>query len=151
MNEPLSPADEEVVLTLPDVSMDDLIRGVDVSQFNAEQVDTQLSPSPPAPASADTRERRRANRREPHEFRAELRLAVAGFPMRLINLSASGLLAETSERLSPGRTVDVFLRYGGARKVLKATVIRSSVHAIAPNPVFRAALEFSEPLTLDRE
>ncbi len=35
-------------------------------------------------------ERRGAERREPHEFKVELRLAVAGFPMRLVNLSSTG-------------------------------------------------------------
>ena len=88
------------------------------------------------------------NGREPHEFKVELRLAVAGFPMRLVNLSSTGLLAETNQRLCPGRTVDVFLRYGGVRKVLRATVIRSSMHAVAPNPVFRAALQFEDTLAL---
>jgi hypothetical protein len=100
---------------------------------------------PPPP---QRQERRGAERREPHEFKAELRLAVAGFPMRLVNLSSSGLLAETNQRLCPGRTVDVFLRYGGVRKVLRATVIRSSMHAVAPNPVFRAALQFEDTLAL---
>jgi hypothetical protein len=93
-------------------------------------------------------ERRGAERKEPHEFKVELRLAVAGFPMRLVNLSSTGLLAETNQRLCPGRTVDVFLRYGGVRKVLRATVIRSSMHAVAPNPVFRAALQFEDVLAL---
>ena len=68
--------------------------------------------------------------------------------MKLVNLSATGLLAETSQRLCPGRTVDVFLRYGGIRRVLRATVIRSSMHAVAPTPIFRAALQFEDVLTL---
>jgi hypothetical protein len=93
-------------------------------------------------------ERRGAVRKEPHEFKSELRLAVAGFPMRLVNLSSTGLLAETNQRLCPGRTVDVFLRYGGIRRVLRATVIRSTMHAVAPNPVFRAALQFEDVLKL---
>jgi len=50
--------------------------------------------------------------------------------------------------LCPGRTVDVFLRYGGIRRVLRATVIRSTMHAVAPNPVFRAALQFEDVLKL---
>src|SRR4029434_6906735 len=104
-----------------------------------------LSPMPPPP---QRQERRGAERREPHEFKAELRLAVAGFPMRLVNLSSSGLLAETNQRLCPGRTVDVFLRYGGIRRVLRATVIRSTMHAVAPTPVFRAALQFEDVLKL---
>jgi len=107
--------------------------------------------APDAPAespSAEGRERRGATRRDAHEFKADLRLAVAGFPMQLVNLSRTGLLAETNQRLCPGRTVDVFLRYGGVRKVLRATVIRSTMHAVAPNPVFRAALQFEDELAL---
>ena len=87
-------------------------------------------------------------RKEPHEFKSELRLAVAGFPMRLVNLSSTGLLAETNQTACPGRTVDVFLRYGGIRRVLRATVIRSTMHAVAPTPVFRAALQFEDVLKL---
>lgn len=103
---------------------------------------------PESPSPDEGRERRGATRREAHEFKADLRLAVAGFPMQLVNLSRTGLLAETNQRLCPGRTVDVFLRYGGVRKVLRATVIRSTMHAVAPNPVFRAALQFEDELAL---
>lgn len=103
---------------------------------------------PPTILESSPADRRRAVRKEPHEFKSELRLAVAGFPMRLVNLSSTGLLAETNQRLCPGRTVDVFLRYAGIRRVLRATVIRSTMHAVAPNPIFRAALQFEDVLTL---
>jgi hypothetical protein len=92
--------------------------------------------------------RRGADQREPREFTVELRLAVAGFPMRLVNLSSTALLAETNQRLYSGRTVDVFLRCGGIRKVFRAAVIRSSMRAVQPNPVFRAALKFEDTLAL---
>jgi hypothetical protein len=158
MSDPLSDPDDEIVVKLPEeASLDDLIAGLEATW--------QGVPAPKAPAEAPPAsppvehpiapppppkqvERRGAERREPHEFKAELRLAVAGFPMRLVNLSSTGLLAETNQRLCPGRTVDVFLRYGGVRKVLRATVIRSSMHAVAPNPVFRAALQFEDTLAL---
>jgi PilZ domain len=142
--------DPEFIVSMPEGSLDDLFADLEAS----------LKPSaPPAPAPEATKEdppptgparveRRRAVRREAHEFKTELRLAVAGFPMKLVNLSSSGLLAETSQRLCPGRTVDVFLRYGGIRRVLRATVIRSSMHAVAPTPVFRAALQFEDVLSL---
>jgi hypothetical protein len=96
----------------------------------------------------ETQERRDGTRREPHEFVAELRLGVAGFAMTLVNLSSTGLLAETNQRLCPGRRVDVFLRYGGVRKVVRATVVRAWMHAVAPQPVFRAALHFEHTLAL---
>ena len=164
MSDPLSDPDDEIVVKLPEeASLDDLIAGLEATWQGtptttpAPASKTPAAPppppaveEPPPPASPPpTRvERRGAERREPHEFKAELRLAVAGFPMRLVNLSSTGLLAETNQRLCPGRTVDVFLRYGGVRKVLRATVIRSSMHAVAPNPVFRAALQFEDTLAL---
>ena len=156
MSDPRPDPDEEIVVKLPEeASLDDLIAGLEASwQGPAAQAPSPQTEEPPAPqpqaieSSAPQTERRGAERREPHEFKVELRLAVAGFPMRLVNLSSTGLLAETSQRLCPGRTVDVFLRYGGVRKVLRATVIRSSMHAVAPNPVFRAALQFEDTLAL---
>jgi hypothetical protein len=166
--------DPELIVSLPEGSLDDLFAGIEASlkhtpasttEPEAEhEVELVLAPSPepanPEPpaeeapavaevsATSDHVERRGAVRKEPHEFKSELRLAVAGFPMRLVNLSSTGLLAETNQRLCPGRTVDVFLRYGGIRRVLRATVIRSTMHAVAPNPVFRAALQFEDVLKL---
>jgi hypothetical protein len=142
-----------LIVSLPEGSLDDLFAGLEASiQQTPSAIPPETPPEPPkeetpppAPARA---ERRGAVRKEPHEFKSELRLAVAGFPMRLVNLSSTGLLAETNQRLCPGRTVDVFLRYGGIRRVLRATVIRSTMHAVAPNPVFRAALQFEDVLTL---
>ena len=153
MSDPLPDPDEEIVVKLPEeASLDDLIAGLEASWQTPIAPKTQAEQPAPAaeapPAPPKQEERRGAERREPHEFKVELRLAVAGFPMRLVNLSSTGLLAETNQRLCPGRTVDVFLRYGGVRKVLQATVIRSSMHAVAPNPVFRAALQFEDTLAL---
>ena len=157
MSDSLPDPDDELVVKLPEeASLDDLIAGLEATWQTTTPVKAATpEPAPPPPVEESTPppppqrvERRGAERREPHEFKAELRLAVAGFPMRLVNLSATGLLAETNQRLCPGRTVDVFLRYGGVRKVLRATVIRSSMHAVAPNPVFRAALQFEDTLAL---
>jgi hypothetical protein len=143
------PPDPEVIVSLPEGSLDDLFAGLEATWKNTPS-ETPIEPKKDekSAAPAGIPERRGAVRKEPHEFKSELRLAVAGFPMRLVNLSSTGLLAETSQRLCPGRTVDVFLRYGGIRRVLRATVIRSTMHAVAPNPVFRAALQFEDVLTL---
>jgi len=140
--------DPEFIVSMPEGSLDDLFADLEASlKPNTEQPAAEAKGEEP-PAAPGRAERRRAVRREAHEFKTEMRLAVAGFPMKLVNLSATGLLAETSQRLCPGRTVDVFLRYGGIRRVLRATVIRSSMHAVAPTPIFRAALQFEEVLTL---
>ena len=146
------PPDDEFFVSMPDGSLDDLFAGLEKSLKTDPSEPAAAATREQAPPTADAppvrAERRRAPRREAHEFKTELRLAVAGFPMKLVNLSSTGLLAETSQRLCPGRTVDVFLRYGGVRRVLRATVIRSSMHAVAPTPVFRAALQFEDTLTL---
>jgi hypothetical protein len=169
MSDPNSDDEPDLIVSLPDGggSLDDLFAGLEASLTQVPSSKTadptpeaaQAEPAPApepvaeeappaAPAAPERVERRGAVRKEPHEFKSELRLAVAGFPMRLVNLSSTGLLAETNQRLCPGRTVDVFLRYGGIRRVLRATVIRSTMHAVAPNPVFRAALQFEDVLTL---
>jgi PilZ domain-containing protein len=140
--------DPEFIVSMPEGSLDDLFAGLEASLKPAAEQPAAEAKKEGPPAAPGRVERRRAVRREAHEFKTELRLAVAGFPMKLVNLSATGLLAETSQRLCPGRTVDVFLRYGGIRRVLRATVIRSSMHAVAPTPVFRAALQFEDVLTL---
>lgn len=162
MSDPQPDDDPELIVSLPEGSLDDLFAGLEASLQQTPSSSTPepvKEPEPPqaalplpleqeAPAAPERHERRGAVRKEPHEFKSELRLAVAGFPMRLVNLSSSGLLAETNQRLCPGRTVDVFLRYGGIRRVLRATVIRSTMHAVAPTPVFRAALQFEDVLKL---
>jgi hypothetical protein len=159
MSDPHPDDDPDLIVSLPEGSLDDLFAGLEASLKetpSAKEAEPAKEPAaPPAeppkeePPAAPVRvERRGAVRKEPHEFKSELRLAVAGFPMRLVNLSSTGLLAETNQRLCPGRTVDVFLRYGGIRRVLRATVIRSTMHAVAPNPVFRAALQFEDVLKL---
>jgi hypothetical protein len=157
MSDPNPDDDPDLIVSLPEGSLDDLFAGLEAS-LKETPSSTEPAQAPPEPTPGEPPvlppvsparvERRGAVRKEPHEFKSELRLAVAGFPMRLVNLSSTGLLAETNQRLCPGRTVDVFLRYGGIRRVLRATVIRSTMHAVAPNPVFRAALQFEDVLTL---
>jgi hypothetical protein len=153
MSDPSPDDDPELIVSLPEGSLDDLFAGLEASLKDTPSAKVAETPTDPPKEQTPTStpgqvERRGAVRKEPHEFKSELRLAVAGFPMRLVNLSSTGLLAETNQRLCPGRTVDVFLRYGGIRRVLRATVIRSTMHAVAPNPVFRAALQFEDVLTL---
>jgi hypothetical protein len=144
----MTPASETVVLSLPDSTLDDLIADLEAAWKRGSIEPVTQAIDAPEPTSHAPADRRRARRCEPHEFKGNLRLAVAGFPMRLVNLSSSGVLAETGQRLCPGRTVDVFLRYGGVRRVLRATVIRSSMHALTPTPVFRTALQFEDLLAL---
>jgi hypothetical protein len=139
-SEPGVDDDEDIVVSLPEAALSD-IAGLEASWREPEAAaEPEQAPS--------QEERRRSQRRTPEDFKGDLRLAIAGFSMRLVNLSSTGLLAETDQRLCPGHTVDVFLRYGGRRTVLKATVVRSLMHAVSPSPIFRTALQFQETLTL---
>ncbi len=100
------------------------------------------------------RERRGAQRRAPDELAQDLRLTIAGAAeARPIDVSASGVLTETTQRLCPGRTADLFVRFNGIRQVIRARVVRSFVHALSPRLLFRTALQFEKPLPLpdDRE
>ena len=99
MSDPLPDPDEEIVVKLPEeASLDDLIAGLEASWQGATPA-PQSPPEQPPPAPVEgppppqRQERRGAERKEPHEFKAELRLAVDGFPLRLVNLSSTGLLA----------------------------------------------------------
>jgi hypothetical protein len=104
MSDSLPDPDDEIVVKLPEeASLDDLIAGLEATwQTTTPPKAAAPDQAPPAkveepPPPPQRTERRGAERREPHEFKAELRLAVAGFPMRLVNLSATGLLAETNQ------------------------------------------------------
>src|SRR5262245_11181389 len=106
MSDPLRDPDKEMGVKLPrEASLDDLFAGLEASLPDPATLKTHTEtpaalPHAPQPVPPPQRqERRGAERREPHEFKVELRLAVAGFPMRLVNLSSSGLLAETNQRL----------------------------------------------------
>jgi hypothetical protein len=100
----------------------------------------------PAPQDAD---RRRAMRRPAEQFGQDLRISLPGAAeARPVDISATGVLAETSHRLCPGRTADLFVQLNGIRRVLRARVVRSAVHALSPRSLFRAALQFEEPARL---
>lgn len=121
-------------------------------QLEAELKDVQ--PEQPAPklTSVDATaapERRFAPRRTPEEFSGSLRVTVPGAAdAQPINLSETGFLMETSNRLRPGSVVEVFLRFNGVRQVLRATIVRSVVHSLTPKPLFRTAFKFEEPTKL---
>src|SRR5690349_12293187 len=110
MSDPRPDDDPEMIVSLPEGSLDDLFADLEAS---LQQTPSSITPEPepaktPEPAQAVAPppipppaeeavmppvrpERRGAVRKEPHEFKSELRLAVAGFPMRLVNLSSTGL------------------------------------------------------------
>ena len=138
----------EVLIEADGFGLDDLI-----SQLEAEwrgPADGDVGSSAPAGTDASGRpviEKRRSRRLKPEEFGREVRLTIVGAAeAATVNLSETGVLTETAQRLCPGRTVDVFVRIDGVRRVVRATVIRCSVHAVHPRPLFRAALQFAEAI-----
>lgn len=94
-------------------------------------------------------ERRISRRSSPEEIGADLKLIVRGAADALpINLSETGILAETTSRLRPGTSVELLLQIDGVRRMLRATIVRSVVHSLSPKPVFRTAFRFEEPTKL---
>jgi len=93
-------------------------------------------------------DQREARRRTPEELASEVRVTVRGAAdTRAINVSETGVLAETTSRLRPGTVVELILTFDGVRKMLRATIVRSMVHSLNPT-VFRTAFKFEERTTL---
>jgi hypothetical protein len=135
---------------IPDLS-DLLVDEVLLSEPSGNRAVAPSAAATPTPArivqpALDSLDRRRAPRRLAAEFGQDLRISLPGAAeARPVDISATGVLTETTHRLCPGRTVDLFLRLNGVRRVLRARVVRSSVHALSPRPLFRAALQFEDP------
>src|SRR5580765_1630243 len=89
-------------------------------------------------------ERRRAHRRlvgtDEALCRAKLR---TGGELRLLDASSWGALAETTERLLPGRHLDVHVVSSQGRVLVRARVARAFVSQLNPSAIlYRAALAF---------
>jgi len=126
----------------------------DLDSFFA-QLESGLSPgatlepveTPPAAVVAAVEERRSADRVPPSEVAGDIRLSVrGGADARPIDISKTGILAETTTRLRPGSPVELILQINGERHLLRATIVRSSVHSLGPT-LFRTAFKFDQPST----
>ena len=108
---------------------------------------TEAVPAAPNAVATALEERRGADRLCPSELAGDIRLSIrGGADARPIDISATGILAETTSRLLPGSPVDLILQIDGERRLLRATIIRSSVHSLGPT-VFRTAFKFDQPTT----
>jgi hypothetical protein len=93
-------------------------------------------------------ERRQAERRaiassEPLSF-ARLR---TGGELRVLDASSHGVLAETRERLLPGRRLDVHVVASSGRALVRARVTRAYVCRLQADAIdYRAALVFEQPI-----
>ena len=128
----------------------------DLDSFFA-QLEADLSPGatiseadqamPPAAPTAAVEDRRAADRMPPSAVAGEIRLTIrGGADARPIDISNTGILAETTTRLRPGSHVELVLQLNGERRLLRATIVRSSVHSLGPT-LFRTAFKFDQPTT----
>ena len=77
-----------------------------------------------------------------------MRVTVRGAAdAKAINVSETGVLAETTSRLRPGTVVEVIITFDGVRRMLRATIVRSTVHSLNPS-TFRTAFKFEERTSL---
>jgi hypothetical protein len=131
------------------------------AQLEAELTDAAPPPAD-APAATDSDqefldaidapagrpELRDAPRLSPDEVAREVRVTVRGAAeAKAINVSETGVLAETTSRLRPGTVVELILTFDGVRRMLRATIVRSMVYSLNPT-TFRTAFKFEERTTL---
>jgi len=126
------------------------------AQLEAELTEAAPAP-PPVPADGDAEllealdghaEQRDAPRLSPDVVAREVRVTVRGAAeAKAINVSETGVLAETTSRLRPGTVVELILTFDGVRRMLRATIVRSMVHSLNPT-TFRTAFKFEERTTL---
>jgi hypothetical protein len=99
-------------------------------------------------ASEGHPDQREARRIAPEDLAHEVRVTVRGAAeAKAINVSETGVLAETTSRLRPGTVVELILTFDGVRRMLRATIVRSMVHSLNPT-TFRTAFKFEERTTL---
>ena len=106
------------------------------------QGDTTPAPLPETTAAVD--DRRDSQRLDASSLSGDVRLSIrGGADARTVDLSETGALAETTSRLRPGGVVELLLQIDGVRRLIRATVVRSTVHSLGPT-IFRTAFKFEE-------
>ena len=107
------------------------------AELEAQLAGETVALVPEAPDTVAVDERRDAPR-------LEVKLSIrGGADAEAIDVSETGVLAETRSRLRPGGVVELLLQIDGVRSNLRATVVRSVVHSLGPT-VFRTAFKFEE-------
>jgi hypothetical protein len=82
---------------------------------------------------------------------AAARLRTGG-QLSIVNASSLGVLAETTERLLPGRHLDVHVVSAEGRVLVRARVARASVSQLAADAIcYQAALAFDRALDVRLE
>jgi hypothetical protein len=137
----------DIQCLLNDLNLDALIAGLEPEPDSAPVPAAPVSP-PRTPKQEDA-DRRGAKRLTVEDLGKEVRLTIPGASQTaLVNISETGALVETTRRLCPGKTTDVFVRFDGERRPMRVTIIRSTLHSLIPVPIYRTALHFDRILPL---
>lgn len=135
----------DIQVLLNDLNLDALFAGLEPEPETPPAKTTATKDDEPA----DGPERRKAQRLTAKDLGREVRLTIPGAAQTaLVNISETGVLVETTRRLCPGKTTDVFVRLNGERRPMRVTIIRSTLHSLVPVPVYRTALHFDKVLSL---
>jgi hypothetical protein len=73
---------------------------------------------------------------------------LPGVDVRILNVSAGGVLVHAAQRLLPGTQVDLQLQSTGRRWALKGQIVRCHVSALPTHEHvrYRAAIQFAVPI-----
>ena len=107
-----------------------------------------------AAAAEPAPERRVASRARADDLPWPLACRITpGRDVRVVNLSASGLLVESTSAFAPGRIVTLHLQAPMRRVVLNGTVVRSSVTTVdrERGAMFVSAIAFERRCDLTRQ
>jgi len=135
----------DIQCLLNDLNLDALIAELE------PQPDPPIASAPAAAKKTGTAEdeRRGARRLTVKDLGREIRVTIPGAAQTaLVDISETGALVETTRRLCPGKTTDVFVRIDGERRPIRVTIIRSTLHSLVPVPIYRTALHFDRILPL---
>ena len=114
------------------------------AQLEAQLVQGEATPTPLPETTAAVDDRRNAQRMDASYLTGDVRLSIrGGADAKTVDLSETGALAETTSRLRPGGVVELLLQVDGVRRLIRATVVRSTVHSLGPT-IFRTAFKFEE-------
>jgi hypothetical protein len=121
------------------------------AQLEEQLTQAAAPPVPEAPAAIAVDDRRDAPRVLMGAVGREVKLSIrGGTDAKPIDVSETGVLAETTSRLRPGGVVELLLQIDGVRSNVRATIVRSVVHSLGPT-VFRTAFKFEERTKLPEQ
>ena len=141
---------QDVHCMLDDLNLDALFAAFEPEPTqDAPALEPETATDAAAVSAGSGAERRQAQRLTAEDLGREVRLTIPGAAQTaLVNISETGVLVETTRRLCPGKTTDVFVRLNGERRPMRVTIIRSTLHSLVPVPIYRTALHFDKILPL---